>query len=485
MNLKTEEVNKYLKKIFNKDEENITIVNNMLFELINKLNNSIFEKYFSSKKNFKEYIINILKKKVINEYGDNNIFNSIDEDAKINIEELTEKKITNIYNYLQETDRNKKLSLLYKFNQCIFYPKHKKGDLTNVENYRFLTKHSIELKVIDRIISDIIMTLAPNIFDPYIYKAQLKGGFGDDCIKTATNNTLDIDNVLLLDISKAFDSVKWKILYENMILVLSTSLNLELTISIVNEYFLILQNREFIYKKNKKKYPINVTIGISQGLPSSNIIFSLLICSIVEKWKINANIDIDIDIYNHLKLNIYIDDFYIKFFNTKSDKNMIIVNSLINELENHSLIVNKLKSLADTKLQMNFTELKSSDSYLGIPFTRDLVKYKNWVMIDYQSKQKNKRFIEEKKFECTWISFYNIIKDDKRYDIKRRLIGYLRYKLTPIIKYYKLNIDNVTDKILIDFIHDYFIDERIHIVNSFLLIILLITFIGFLLNFVL
>ena len=45
------------------------------------------------------------------------------------------------------------------------------------------------------------------------------------------------DNVLLLDISKAFDSVKWKILYENMILVLSTSLNLELTISIVNEYF--------------------------------------------------------------------------------------------------------------------------------------------------------------------------------------------------------------------------------------------------------
>jgi hypothetical protein len=164
---------------------------------------------------------------------------------------------------------------------------------------------------------------------------------------------------------------------------------------------------------------------------------------------------------------------------------MIIVNSLINELENHSLIVNKLKSLADTKLQMNFTELKSSDSYLGIPFTRDLVKYKNWVMIDYQSKQKNKRFIEEKKFECTWISFYNIIKDDKRYDIKRRLIGYLRYKLTPIIKYYKLNIDNVTDKILIDFIHDYFIDERIHIVNSFLLIILLITFIGFLLNFVL
>ena len=473
MTLKTDEVNKYLKKIYHIKESKVDMIDDVLsFNLINKLNDTIFVKYFSDIINFKDYLQNVLKKKVISAYDEIKLYYLKDYDYIINIKILNDKQIKNIYNYLKETDRKKKLLLLDKFNECYLYPKHKKGDINDVENYRFLSQHSIELKVIDRIISDIIMTLTPNILDINIYKAQLKKGLGDNCIKTATNNTINIDNVLLLDISKAFDSVNWKILYDNMILILSTILNSELAINIVNEYFLILKYRKFIYRQHKKskKHYHDVTIGISQGLPGSNLIFTLLICSLVNKWKTKLNTNIGLNIDKYLKLNIYIDDFYIKFFDTYSDKNILITNYLINELELHGFIVNKLKSLADTKLQLNFPELKSSNLYLGIPFTRNIKEYKNCIMSNYISKEKNKLFINNNNIECTWISFYNIIinkkkLNKKKYDITKRLNGYLQYKLKPIIKYI-LNIDNITNNILIKFIHNYFLQHNIMNINN-------------------
>lgn len=464
MELNIEDIIIHLKKIYSgpkiKIEPYILSENNKT--LIESLKGTVYEEHFTSLSKFKSYIQEVLKKKIIIGYC--NILNSKDNDTKINIKELTDHKVEKIYNYFKETDKIKKIILLQEFNNCNLYPKYKKGDTKDVKNYRFLSSHTIELKIIDKIISDIILTLAIDVFDRGIFKAQLKENFCEACIDVAIENTLSIKNVVLLDISKAFDSVKWKILYENIISILSTILNLDLAIAIVNEYFIFLENRKIFYRKHKKskKHYIDVIIGIPQGLPSSNIIFSLFICSILNKWKDKINLDYK----KYLKIIIFVDDFYLKFYETFEPLNILIIETLINELNIHYLFVNKEKTLADERLNMDFSKLTSSDSYLGIPFTREIIEYRNWILSDYINKKIDFVLTSEiilildkddnLESLLDWNKIYKIISNKNNLKIYKSLTGFLNYKLKPLIKY-TLNIKTINKDIIIKFIKEYFL----------------------------
>lgn len=164
-------------------------------------------------------------------------------DSIINIKYFTPKKILMIYNYLLETDINKKILMLKKINVVCLYPKHKKDNINDITNYRFLTQHSEKLKLIDRIFVDILLDITPKeMIDTNIFKAQLigKNNLLDTCCNITSKNTETIDNVVLLDVSKAFDSVEWNILYQYMNNHISKFINIDLSRSIIDEYFIIL-----------------------------------------------------------------------------------------------------------------------------------------------------------------------------------------------------------------------------------------------------
>ena len=273
MNLDTEKLKSYLKNLFNSDLGPVKINNylNIIDELKNS-NNAIFNN-FANIDNFKKYITDILNKKIINPYTSE----SSDKDFKIDKKYFTTTKIKFVYEYLLEKNFDQKLNKLNKINSCRLYPKYKKNDEKLPENYRYLTDHTNEFKLIDRIYLDILTNIMPNnLINSNYFKASLNRNVKiDSCCTVASNNTESRDNVVLLDVSKAFDSVEWSILYNNMIEILTEYISPNFAKSITDEYFILLQNRKISYTKNCKNI-IDVKKGISQGLPSSNTIFTIL-----------------------------------------------------------------------------------------------------------------------------------------------------------------------------------------------------------------
>jgi len=67
---------------------------------------------------------------------------------------------------------------------------------------------------------------------------------------------------------------------------------------------------------------INYQKGLPVGLPSSNLVFSLIIDEIIFRWK-NQNEHL-FEIGKDFKLNIYVDDIYIKLFNLIIKDSVII-----------------------------------------------------------------------------------------------------------------------------------------------------------------
>ena len=135
---------------------------------------------------------------------------------------------------------------------------------------------------------------------------------------------------------------------------------------------------------------------------------------------------------------------YIKFL--KHDRISEIINSLINFIEQYQLLINKKKSKADPKLYLpEFpNKLSCNDFYLGIPFTRDIKLYGEIILKEFQSRHIN---------NLTWEDIYNkIITDDNN---RKSILGYLNYKLKPIIK-----CDQINKQIILDFIKDNFIDNE-------------------------
>jgi hypothetical protein len=443
-----EVVVRYLNNLYDVTDSNnkpINIIKNLL--TINS-NKTIYDT--SSHDNFHNDIkskIKLLKSIGANCYSKNDVPDKV----KVDIDNVLKKKkqLFNIYNYIK-ADLNGKKKLLPKYNKVNFFSKIKDNskDKNDPTNYRFMCDHRDEVKIIDKLFVHTIRTKFPNIINNDICKTGDK--YNISCIELATNNTNDINHVVLLDLCRAFDSVSWDFLEKLLLqsLIRNNTLNIELDeiVLLVDEYLLILKNRNFYYKKKK----IDVHCGLSQGLPSSDFIFTLFFQEIIYIWlKDNILIfKINVDFI----LNVYVDDIYIKILNLILANN--IIESLTVTLEKYELNINKQKSKADPILQIDsLEELTDKDIYLGIPFTRNIFNYKNIILEEYK-----------KKHECrelnikTWNEMYAyIINKDTKKNILNHLFGYLTYKLKPLISYYHGTDCKCTKELIIDFIQQKFI----------------------------
>jgi len=445
------DVIEYLNKLLDSDYLSQDFEKSNLIKLLR--NDKDFSKYyianFSKYKHFRSYINkNIKNPNIINPYTNQKekVYN-IDQQFlknKINIKIL--------FSYFNnDTDKQKQILINHHYNNCNLFGKLKTGNINEPNNYRYMTNHHNFIKIVDRIFIDILCYIltAKNInkcipieyFKVILFNNKLSNL--DTCSILATENTQSKNRVLCIDIKKAFDSVEWKILYDSMINSLSRVMSNKLAIAFTNFYFIILQNRNFTYKNNK----IFVKKGISQGLPSSCLIFSIFMSDIIYKIKYELRNELKLNIDNHMRLNIYVDDIFCKFYNY-SEQNNKIINKLIEILESYRLYINNNKSFGDLKLELDFKyqEITNQNMYLGIPFTRNIKEYFECIMDDFKNKKIKE--INELNIICTWLNFYHIIlsfaqnntKDLTKYKQYKIITGFLRYKLTPLICNFNYNI---------------------------------------------
>ena len=304
--------------------------------------------------------------------------------------------------------------IVIKSINVILYARHKSGDKNIPSNNRYLQKHSEVLKIIDRILLSICITLSISLFDNNLFISPLENNFTKGCLEHAIENTKTKEKVVCLDIKDAFNSVKHCILYTSLIRLLSKKVTKSLAKIITDEYFLILVNRECYYEDIK----INIGIGVPQGLSSSNFMFSVIIWNVLQDFKKDKCMYLF-----YLFMKIYVDDFYIKFYHY-CEQNKMYLDNLVKILNIYNLQLNVSKSCADIKLKLNYPNIGENTLYLGIPFTRDIKTYINIILDDF-NKKKNNLFNKQ----CNWLDIYLILKNKTLYH--RNIMGFLSYKLKP------------------------------------------------------
>jgi hypothetical protein len=273
-----------------------------------------------------------------------------------------------------------------------------------------------------------------NIINSSIFICKLtKTNDISSCLTYATENTLIKKNILLLDIKKAFDSVEWSLLYEKMLSFFNKFMSPINSINLVNQYFIVLNNRKFKYRD----YDICINKGISQGLASSNFVFTIFILEILYKWKYYKNL-----YYNYFKLNIYVDDFYIEFLINDQEIIKDITNTLITLLEDNYLYTSKEKSKADSSLYfLEYPVLENNDMYLGIPFTRNIKEYFDIILTQFKNRY----------FDYTWYDIFYRLDYNEELEEKNIIRGFMNYKLKPLVEYY--NEESISSLILYYFIN--------------------------------
>ncbi len=334
-------------------------------------------------------------------------------------------------------------SLMGDISRCIIFAKHKSGDKTKPENFRYLVNHHNTVKILDRIwCSELILKCGNNLPDKDIYKSTLVKAFNGSIITTATENTKSFANVVMIDIMKAFDSLDWDILEELLLSNLTRKINKETATELVAQYMTILKNRELYYNNIR----VEVSKGIPTGLPSSNLVFTLAIEEILFRWFCKSGFSNNKD----FKLNVYVDDIYMRILNLPNASE--IVNGLIEHLENYKLKVNKEKTKADENLNITglVNYIKPTDYYLGIPFTRDVKLYGELILSELN-----------KKHNLSWLNVYDILSEDDSSKEKSSVYGFLNYKLRP---FFVTNTDDNVEfnkKFITDFVYENYAMEAV------------------------
>ncbi len=375
-----------------------------------------FELDITDKPKFKKQVKENLRK--IREIGFR-VYQNVGLEKEVNLvtKSVTDDDINKVYNFKVASGLTKK-GLMNDISRCTIFPKYKSGDVTKPENFRYLVNHHNTVKILDRIwCMEVITKCGQNLPDKNIYRATLVKSFNGAIINTAIENTNSTDSVVLLDIEKAFDSLDWDVLEALLTSNLTRKINKETATDLVSQYMTIIKNRELYYNNNL----IQISKGISTGLPSSNLVFTLALEEVIFRWFKKTSFANN----KEFKMVVYVDDIYLNIIDkTKSNH---IVNSLIDYLASYKLNVNKSKSKACDKLNIDIpNKLKPTDYYLGIPFTRDIKLYGQLILKEYQLNKAN----------LSWSEIYNkLASEETHHEEKSKIAGFMDYKLRPFLDF--------------------------------------------------
>ena len=235
---------------------------------------------------------------------------------------------------LPESLRQSVISLIYK-----------KGDATNISNYRPISLTNTDYRVLAFMLATRLQKVIDNIIDPN-QVAYIKGRFIGTNIRliidTIEKYKQDDDEGLLvfLDFTKAFDSIEWNFLF-------SVLKRFGFGDTFVQWIKVLYQNPCAVVKNNGYfSDPILIKRGVRQGCPVSALLF--ILCMEVLALYINQNDDLkglslSSDGDNCIKICQYADD------------NTLFLNNE-NELDIAINLLNKFGEVAGTKLNLSKCE---------------------------------------------------------------------------------------------------------------------------------
>ena len=356
-------------------------------------------------------IKNIIFRATICAYGQ-----TLEKEVSLNKKNIKQVNLKLFYAiYMDYTKYNTiRPSLLNKINYTEILTKHKNGDKNNLNNYRFLFNHSTYGKLLDKLWTlDLLKKIEKN---PY-YSVFNRGDFKCYIKEVAKEVTDKKDNIILLDLKKAFDSVEWinfeKLLKPSLIRRIGND-----GIKLYYQYINFIQNRRCYYKKNL----INIKKGIPTGLPSSSVIFTLILDELLYKFfKINYS---EKDYKKDFKLYVYMDDIAIHIKNKNKIKK--IINSLENIFSYYKFTINKKKSLISKNISHNLIHykiIKPDDYYLGLPFSRNKINYLQIILEQFKTRN----------VELNIIDYHDLYIKYKLY--KKKIDGFFRYKIYGLGNY--------------------------------------------------
>ena len=283
---------------------------------------------------------------------------------------LTKDSCKLLYNCFDDLFRYNKIreSLFRKIKNADIFIKHKKNETDEPSNFRFLSNHHKLFKIIDKFWTNSLLTILKrnnNLPDKNIVRNNFDREYSVS-IKELAVEKLKVyksnKKIVMIDLQKAFDNVSWKTLEILLISNLSRKVNKSFAKKCVEQYMFLNTQRNIVYNSNN----IKVKKSIGTGLPSSTIVFSLLIEELIYRWYQKENCKNDVDI------NTYVDDMFLEF--KKLDRVEYLVNSLFNILDEYNFVVNKSKTLTNIE-ELNFPIIEEKDCYLGLPFANDKKTY--------------------------------------------------------------------------------------------------------------
>jgi hypothetical protein len=312
------------------------------------------------------------------------------------------------------------------------FEKLKKGDNKDPKNFRYLSNHHKVYKIIDKFWCLSIVNILKRrnkLPDKNIVKNALHRKYNISIRDQALEKLISYSNgtkVVLLDISKAFDSVSWYVIKDLLTKNLTRKVDSAYANKLVKQYLFLIGNRIIKFKNNI----IKMKKSIATGLPSSTLVFSLLIEQIIYQWQ-------NLDPKNkQLKINTYVDDIFIEFLST--DCYSEITESLINYLGRYNLKVNPNKTKTNI-VSLPYSQLASSDTYLGLPFANSVKTYIKECITMYQNKHHNK----------TAKQLVEILLDKDQVMMHKTINGFFNYKFYGLNRFNDTLFDKKTDVLTI------------------------------------
>jgi hypothetical protein len=351
--------------------------------------------------------------------------------------ELSLNKKSIIMNYKQSKELYLCLDDLIKYNRirpelfekikyATIFIKHKKGDEKDPKNFRFLSNHHKIFKILDKFwTNSLINILKKNkgLPDRAIVRNNLDREYSvsikDLALEKLTRFKLG-KKIVLLDIQQAFDSVSWNALEKLLIRNITRKVNKQFAEKIVKQYMFL--NTERCIKFNSKSIKFNKSIAT--GLPSSTLVFSLIIEQIIFEWTTKENSN------DELLVNTFVDDMYLEFSDiTRSD---YLVRSLINYLKDNDFIINESKTKTNIE-ELQYSKINCSDCYLGLPFANNDRRYVEECVIMFKNRY----------YDISIKNMINILESDKDKNIKvrRQILGFFNYKLHGLKLFGRNNLD--------------------------------------------